>query len=223
VSEANPAAEDPLLQRILSAGAAASGEPGERILDAATEEVQTFGLRRFTVDDVARRAGVSRVTVYRYFPRRERLLEAVVLRELRRFLRQVDEIVNPLPSTEERLVEGFVFAVLALRHHRLLSRLLATEPELILPALTVHGGRVLAVAREFIAGYARDQAARDGLPADEPHLEGVSEILGRAVLSFVLTPESAVPLRTEGDLRSFAEGYLVPVLRRLSAKGHKDN
>jgi AcrR family transcriptional regulator len=181
--------------------------------------VEDFGLRRFTIDDVARRAGVSRVTIYRYFPRRERLIEAVVLHELHRFLRRIDAVVRPLQTTEERLVEGFVHAVLDLRSHRLLARLLRTESELILPQLTVRAGPVLAAAREFIAGYARDDARRGGLRLEEPQIEGVSELLARAVLTFVLTPNSVLPMETEPEVRTFAQTYLAPVLQYLSGTG----
>ncbi len=153
-SKAQPVA-DRLLARILAEGAppaadhdqAAAAETSERILSAAADQVEDFGLRRFTIDDVARRLGVSRVTIYRYFPKRDRLVEAVLLRELHRFLEQVGATVAPCPTLEEKLVEGVVFALGYLRRHRLLQRVLRTEPELILPALTTRAGPVLAAGR----------------------------------------------------------------------------
>ncbi|MCQ7029827.1 TetR/AcrR family transcriptional regulator, partial [Escherichia coli] len=78
--------QDPLLGRILAAPGEDSGEATDRILDGAMSQAEEFGLRRFTMDDVARRVGVSRVTVYRYFPKKDQLIEAILLRELRRFL-----------------------------------------------------------------------------------------------------------------------------------------
>ena len=58
----------------------------ERILDAALGQFEDFGLRRSTMEDIARRCGLSRITIYRRFPKKENLIEAVVLRELRNFL-----------------------------------------------------------------------------------------------------------------------------------------
>src|SRR4051794_27880891 len=55
--------------------------PTERVLDAALARFEDFGIQRTTMEDVARHAGVSRVTIYRRFPRKERLVEAVILRE----------------------------------------------------------------------------------------------------------------------------------------------
>jgi AcrR family transcriptional regulator len=210
-------AKDPLLHRILESGLAPGDETGERILAAAIEQTEDFGLRRFTIDDVARRVGVSRVTIYRYFPKKDRLVEAVLLHELRRFLRAIDEAVAPYDTLEDRLVEGFVFALRFLRDHRLLNRMLRTEPEFILPYLTVRAGPILAASREFIAGFARREADQGGLPLDEAEIAGVAELLARAVLSFVVTPESVLGLRTDAEIRRFAEHYLAPTLQAISA------
>jgi AcrR family transcriptional regulator len=214
--------KDPLLHRILESGPAPGDETSERILAAAIEQTEDFGVRRFTIDDVARRVGVSRVTIYRYFPKKDRLIEAVILHELRRFLRDIDEAVAPYETLEERLVEGFVFALTYLRDHRLLNRMLRTEPEFILPYLTVRAAPILAAGREFIAGFARREAEDGGLPLTEADIEGLSEMLARAVLSFVVTPDSVLGLRTGPEIRRFAEHYLAPTLQAISAMPRPD-
>jgi AcrR family transcriptional regulator len=189
----------------------------ERILDAAVSQAEELGVRRLTIGDVARRVGVSRVTVYKYFPGKDQLVEAVLLREMRRFLREVDKAVEPYETLEERLVEGFVFALGWLRRHRLLNRLLRTDPELIVPNLTVGAGPVLAAGREFIAGFARREAEEGHLPLADDQIEGVSELLARAVLSFLLTPDSVIGMRTQDEIRAFAERYLAPTLQALAS------
>lgn len=214
-SATSPGAEELVDQLLDAPGNAETTE--ERILQAAAEQVEDFGLRRFTIDDVARRVGVSRVTVYRYFPKKNRLIEALVLHEMRRFLRAVEEATRSCATLEERLVEGFVFGLLYLRQHRLLRRLLRSEPELILPALTTEGERVLAAGREFIARFAREEAAAGRLPLDEEEIQAVSELLTRAVLSFVVTPHSVLDLETPQGIRHFAEHYLAATLRGILA------
>jgi AcrR family transcriptional regulator len=52
-----------------------------RILDAAEELLVGFGYRRVTVDDVARRAGVGKGTVYLYWPSKRELFAGVLTRE----------------------------------------------------------------------------------------------------------------------------------------------
>jgi hypothetical protein len=81
----------------------------------------------------------------------------------------------------------------------------------------VKGGPVIAAGREFIAGFARHEAHEGRLPLSDRDIEGVSEMLARAVLSFVLTPESVLGMRTPQEIRRFAEGYLAPVLQALEA------
>jgi AcrR family transcriptional regulator len=211
-------APDSLLDRILASGPGEPDETSERILAAAVEQTEHFGVRRFTIDDVARRVGVSRVTIYRYFPKKDRLIEAVILRELRRCLRDVNEAIASYDTLEERLVEGFVFTLRYLRDHRLLNRMLRTEPEFIVPYLTVRAGPILEAGREFISGFARREAEAGGLPLGGEEIDAVSELLARAVLSFVVTPESVLGLRTEAEIRRFAEHYLAPTLQAIAAR-----
>lgn len=215
-SAATDAARDPLLERILSDGAPPEDEAGVRILAGAIGQIEDFGVRRFTIDDLARRLGISRVTIYRRFAKKSQLLESVLLYELNRILREIDAGVAGCETLEERLVEGFVTSLTTLRGHRLLNRLLNTEPELILPLLTVGGGPVIAACREFVGRFARTQASEEGIEIDEEQLDVLSELFARAILSFVLTPQSAVSLETPEEARRFARRYLAPVLGLMS-------
>ncbi|WP_084960123.1 TetR/AcrR family transcriptional regulator [Thermoactinospora rubra] len=184
-----------LLDRLLAAEAA--DETSERILDAAYARFVAAGLRRTTVDDVARHAGLSRITVYRRFARKSDLVDAVILRELRAFLRDFERAVSPLPTMADRVAEGFAFTLRAVRGHPLLGRLLREEPETILPHLTLGAGPFLAVARDFLSAH---------LPPE------VAELFARLTLSFLLTPDSVVPLETDEQAREFARRHLVSLL-----------
>ncbi|MEU7830870.1 MULTISPECIES: TetR/AcrR family transcriptional regulator [unclassified Nonomuraea] len=183
-----------------------SGEPttAGRILDAAYARMLEHGLRRLTVDDVARQAGLSRITVYRRFARRSDLIQGVMLRELHRFLRAFEQEVGPLPTMADRVTEGFAVTLRLVRGHPLLSRLLATEPDMILPHLTVQAGPYLAAARAYLAGHLN--------ASDAPDAEAVAEMFIRIALSFVLTPDSAIPLDSDDEARAYARRHLVPLL-----------
>src|SRR4051794_13507167 len=180
----------------------------DRILAAALTQFEDFGIRRTTMEDVARRARVSRVTVYRRFPRKERLVEAVILGETHRFFAELEAAVARLDSVEERIVEGFSRTLAAAREQRLLNRLLRTEPELLLPHLTIEGGPVLAAGTAFLARQMR--IARSGVPARETR--AVAELVARLVLSFLLTPESVVALESPAEARRFARRYVAPLM-----------
>ncbi|MGH3656239.1 MAG: TetR/AcrR family transcriptional regulator [Micromonosporaceae bacterium] len=167
-----------------------------RILDAGYDQIMRYGLRRTTVDDVARRARLGRATVYRRFPQKDQLIEAVLLRECRRFLEQLDAAIGSRPDPRARIVEGYLAAMRLGRHHPLLRRLLDLEPETALPHLTTYAGPVLAMCRRYVARL---------LGTDEV----AAEVLVRLVHSLLLTPEGLIP--TDGEAaREFARDRVVP-------------
>lgn len=190
-------------------------ETSERIMGAALTQAEDFGLRRFTVDDVARRVGLSRVTIYRYFPKKDQLLNALILREMKRFLTKVDAVLEAQPTPEEKLIEGLSFSLVYLRGHRLLNRLLRTEPELILPHLTVQAGGLFAAARARIATHFRAEVAAGRLSLPDDDIDGMAELLIRIVVSLVLTPETVLPVDDDVERRRIAELYLTPIVRSL--------
>jgi AcrR family transcriptional regulator len=180
----------------------------ERVLAAALAQFEDFGIRRTTMEDVARHAHLSRVTIYRRFPGKEALVEAVILWEAQRFFAELEAAVAGLDSVEERIVEAFVHTLGAAREQRLLNRLLRTEPETILPYLTTDGGRVIAAGREFLAGQMR----RAGSDVPPREIETVAEVVARLVLSYILTPG----LETPREARRFARRYVAPLMTGAS-------
>lgn len=187
-----------------------SGPQVDRILDAALELYGTFGLRRTTIDDVARASGLGRATIYRRFPSKNDLVTGVLLREARRFFAELDEAVAACATLEERLVEGFATTLRISREQRLVNRLLVLEPELLLPHATGQAGPLLAAARGYLARRLR-AAQRQG-DAGDFDAEVVAEILIRLTHSLLLTPAGHIPLDDEGA-RDFARRYLTPMLR----------
>ncbi|MFF0692279.1 TetR/AcrR family transcriptional regulator [Streptomyces tendae] len=181
-----------------------------RILDAALEQFTVFGLRRSSMDDVAKRAGVSRVTVYRRFGTKDTLVEQTLLRENSRFFQRLDQAVAALPTMEERVVEGFVVALRHTRAHPLFGGLLRLEPEVVLPYLTVHGGSSLAATVDYLTGHLRRAQQADGRPGDDPR--PVAELMVRVAVSFLLNPASCIEMDDEDQARAFARRYLAPLL-----------
>ncbi|MFD0337495.1 TetR/AcrR family transcriptional regulator [Streptomyces sp. NPDC127117] len=182
----------------------------EQILDAAREQFTTFGLRRSTVDDVAKRARVSRVTVYRRIGNKDSLVSACLLREYRRFVVEVDDAVAALPTTEDRLVEGFAAVLRHIREHPLIGGLLRLEPETMLPFLTLESGPAFLAIREYLADRLRDARRAEGRPACDP--APVAELMVRITVSFLLNPVSCFELDDDTQVREFARRYLVPLL-----------
>jgi len=175
-------------------------EIGERILDAAAVEFHHHGVRRTNLDDVARRAGVARITVYRRFATKTGVLQATVLREAQRFLVELDAAMTDVDDVDDRVAEAFLITIRAGERHPLLQGMLAVEPESLLPALTTGAGRLLAAATAHLS----DRLALDPVRA---------EVLVRVVQSFALTPASVVDLTDDDAVRAFARTHLGPLLR----------
>jgi AcrR family transcriptional regulator len=190
----------------------AEGNP-QRILDAALKQFELFGIRRSTVEDITRRSGLARVTLYRNFANKDAIVEAVLLRELGRFLSELAAEAGGYAEAEDKLVEGFVFTLTTMREHALLQRLLATEPETVLPFLTVEGDSVIQTASSFLAHQLAVALPNDRRTQIE--LLEVAEVTVRVIVSFVLTPSQNVALGDDDAARSFARRYLVPPLLGL--------
>jgi AcrR family transcriptional regulator len=181
-----------------------------RILDAAVATFQNLGIRRTTMDDIAKAARFGRATVYRRFPQKGDLVRAALMHELRRFLDELDRRTAAAPNVRERLVEAFVAGVAGIREHPLLSRLLATEPNDVLPYLTVDGGPIIAIARGYLGEHIRDGVAQGEFNPAEP--ERTAEIMARIAHSMVLTPAGILPTGDDEDTRACARAQIEALL-----------
>lgn len=182
----------------------------ERILDAALAQFEMVGIARSTVEDITRRSGLARVTLYRHFPGKKEITEAVILRELGTFLGDLETAVAHLDNPEDKLAEGFVFTLGALRGHPLLNRLLRTEPDTLLPYLTTEAGSLVDTASTFLAHQLSQDLPDD--PRTFAELLIVSELTCRLILSFVLTPSRTIEFADDEAARRFARHHLSPAL-----------
>jgi AcrR family transcriptional regulator len=155
----------------------------ERILDAAFERIGEWGLARTTVEDVARAAGLTRQTIYRYFPSKDHLVTALLMREEDRLLDGVRDAFEHEDRLEDALLQGMLFCDRFVEEHPFLERLLQTDEELSLPYVTTRAGSVVSRAREVIASLIRRKAwVRASM------VEPVSDLLVRAFISYTITP-----------------------------------
>jgi AcrR family transcriptional regulator len=120
-----------------------------RILDATIAVLSRAGLSRLTLEDVAAEADVSRQTLYRYFGSRDALISATVLREEEDFIERMIAASRPHADFRPALEAAIAAALRAARDHPLLDRLLATEPEALLPFLTMGRGPVRSSASSW--------------------------------------------------------------------------
>jgi AcrR family transcriptional regulator len=175
--------------------------PDDAYLDAAREAILAVGWSRTTLTDVARRAGVSRMTLYRRWPAMPSMLADLMTREWTRTVRGH---------------EGDVVAtVRALRENPLLRKIVEVDPEVLLPYLLERRGR----SQDLVLG-ALTEALRAGqqagtVRAGDPALMAQAVVL--ACQGFLLSAHTmagagagAAVDALDRELGRLVEGYLRP-------------
>lgn len=157
----------------------------ERVLEGAYECVARYGLAKTTIEDVVKESGVSRATVYRVFPGgKDQLLRAAVGWEMGRFFGRLAEAVAGAPDFASLVESGLMFAHTAVHSHEVLQKVLITEPEKLLPLLTVEQERPLQFITEFLLPYLeREQAA--GRVMEGVDLTESADFVARMILSLI--------------------------------------
>jgi AcrR family transcriptional regulator len=167
-------------------------ELGERILDAAVEAASIHGITRLSVADVAKRAGLSRPTLYKRYPSKQALVSAAIVREAARVIEAVQRAVDAVDRSEGgkgALIAGIGTALRLLRDHPLLDRIVRSEPETLVPALTTDDGLILAVVRPPIEAMIADRFE----PLDPVTSRRVADMLTRLLISYTLNAPDDPP------------------------------
>ncbi|MFB7718345.1 MULTISPECIES: TetR/AcrR family transcriptional regulator [unclassified Nocardia] len=183
----------------------------ERILDAALARMLQVGIRRASLDDIARRSGVSRVTIYRRFTTKENLIDATIAREIQRVLTAV-ATVAPADGTLDAQIEAMVRYVLRqTQTHPLVTQLLEIAPEEILGFYTVRGEQAVGLGVYYIVEVL-EGAQRRGL-IGRYDTRPVAELLARLMHSVFLTPTGGVDFRDEATSGAFIAQCVVPMIK----------
>lgn len=180
------------------------------ILDAALEQFQLAGLRRSSMEDIARRADVGRVTLYRRFGNKENLVNAVLLREVQTLLSTARASIDAAETIEQRIAVGLVTVMRQIRQHPLLTRLLAIEPEYVLPHLSTRAEPVMRVGIHFIADLIREAQLANLIARYDP--APLAEALARLAHSVLLTPMGDGSFATDERAAEFARMVVIPLI-----------
>lgn len=123
----------------------------ERILDGAAAAVTLHGLAKLDMGDVSRTSGLSRGTVYRYFPNRDALLRQLAHREGTRFRQRLLDAMEQAPAGPERILIALEHATRHVHEHRMLQRILETDPALVLRELRAQFAGIKGELRPALA------------------------------------------------------------------------
>ena len=194
-----------------------NADPQTAYLDAARACILDVGWRRTTLTEVARRAGVSRMTIYRAWPDMPAVLGDLMTREwaevVTRAVAQADATLDEEAAAADRIVAEVVGTTRALRDNELFVRIVELDPELLLPYLLTRRGR----SQEAIAGHTAGRL-RAG-QADGSVRKGDPVAMARALLlaahGFVLSAHTMVDDQVgEDDLDRELEHLVRSVVAR---------
>jgi len=176
-----------------------------RALDATLACIARHGLSKTTIDDIAREAGCSRATLYRYFGSRQDLVAAAVHAEALRVADLARGVAGAAATLEDAVVGVLGVVGRELGEHAALRFVADVEPEQLLPYLTFAGGdRFLQDAAEAIAPcftrFVGDDATR------------AAEWIARIGLALWLSPTAPVSLADAETLRGYVHAFVLPAI-----------
>ncbi|MFE1290647.1 TetR/AcrR family transcriptional regulator [Streptomyces sp. NPDC058751] len=189
---------------------------GDPVLDAVRDCVLAVGVRRTTLTDVARRAGVSRMTLYRRWPDVRSLVGDLMTREWIDVATRAMPEPDPDEPTRTRIVDGLVAGAEGFRAHPLFRKIVDVDPELLLPYVLDRRGASQEALLELLAD-ALEQGHADGSVRIAPTRRQARAVL-LVVQSFTLslrtmTDEDDPELTSTAfldELRTLLERTLTP-------------
>jgi AcrR family transcriptional regulator len=175
----------------------------QRVLEAAVDCVASRGAGRTTVEEVARIAGVSRVTVYRHFKDRDALLDAAIAAKAEQFNTSITPVLRRVSSVSEGVITYLVRSVDAARRDPAIKGLLVGED----------AERVAALFRRSPAVRESLTAALAPLLAQDPTAIEVDLVVEWvSLLQLALCTDAFNGGRTGAALTEFLQAFVAPAL-----------
>lgn len=172
------------------------------LLAAAARRFVETGLRRTTMEDIAREAGAGKATLYRHFSNKSDLIDALLVSEgerlRRRLTRAYEQRDGVLPGVEDAFLAGLTFLV----DHPVLTRGRDEEPAMLLERVAAHRGPLVEAALDWFADVIREGMETGEVRPVEPRW--AAEVLVRLMLSWFAFPPMAIPVHDEAQARVFA-------------------
>lgn len=184
---------------------ASDAEAIERILDAADKIIDERG-PAMRIADVARALGVTRQTVYRYFPGTQALLLASAMRSADGFLDRMAAHLKGVTDPVVAITEGMAFAVEELASDKQVEFVLNQRHR---------GGQKVSIISDTALAFGRSMLHRydidwERFGFDEAGLDELNEFSLRVLHSFLADPGR--PPRSGADLRRYLTRWIGPAI-----------
>jgi AcrR family transcriptional regulator len=176
-----------------------------RIIAAAIRAIDQSG-RDIRISDIARDLGITRQTVYRYFPSLDALLGAAALSQVGAYLDRLAAHLEPIRDPAEAVVEGIARTLEQLPQDKYLG-LLLTPDKAASNSASVTSDVALALGRSIIDRFNVDWDSA-GITADRR--DDLVEFMLRILQSFIVDPGR--PPRTGAALRDYLRQWVAPAI-----------
>ncbi|MBO0864931.1 MAG: TetR/AcrR family transcriptional regulator [Mycobacterium sp.] len=170
----------------------------DRILDAAEELFTRHDPASVGMNEIAKTAGCSRATLYRYFENREALRTAYVHRETYRLYDAIKEQISIVDGARERLIAGIITTLRLVRETPALAAWFAATRPPLGGEMAEQSEVITALAAAFVTSLGDDDPAT---------VERRARWLVRVITSLLIFPG-----RDDADERAMVEEFVVPVV-----------
>lgn len=182
------------------------------MLDAVRDCVLAYGVRRTTLTSVAKRAGVSRMSIYRRWPDVRSLVADLMSREWHTVIVAAAADGKRRGRPRTRRVAQIVAVVRALREHPLLRKIREVDPEVLLPYMLDRRGTSQEEMLEFVVQGLRTGQQEGSIRAGDPERMGLAILLAAQpfALSAALATDRYDATELDAELTALLDAYLAP-------------
>jgi AcrR family transcriptional regulator len=161
------------------------------LLDAAMECVLAVGVRRTTLSDVARTAGVSRMTLYRRFPDVRGMLSSLITREFGKILTAANEAATAETTARGQLVVAAVHTIRALAANPLMHAVIERDAEMLLPYIMERVGTSQRMTEEYLRAQLAAGQADGSIRVADPAVQSRTIFLLLQPYAFSIRPSTS--------------------------------
>ncbi len=187
------------------------GDRREDLLAAAARRFVAVGIRKTTMEDIAREARAGKATLYRHFANKDAVIDALLVREASRLERTLVAAAAPHAQASVRIEAAFTIGVRFFVEHPVLTKGRDEEPGILLPRITANRGPLVQMALELFTGLIEAGVSSGELRSVDPR--EAAEVIVRLILSYFSFPPMYVRVDDPAAAADFAHHLVAGGLR----------
>ena len=185
------------------------------LLAAAADRFLAVGIRKTTMEDIAREAAAGKATLYRHFGNKDAVIDALLEREGQRFERRMQTAADGVDGASARIEAAFLAGVDFFVAHPVLTKGRDEEPGILLPRITANGGPLVRRGLDLFAQLITAGVEAGDLRTVDPR--AAAEVIMRLILSYFAFPPMEVRVEDPAQARQFAHALVAGGLRARAA------